>query len=592
MEPQRPINKPIPPTSAQSQLGGKHLLVFVGLGVAVLLIIAGGVRWLLPNGNSTNPQIEQNKNTTQQEQETQFLGLVKYISITAPAIKIIPQVSYQATIRVLNIGTITDGQFKDKTLALALYEHGNTNSTSTYGNTNSTHRVQTYAYFISDKTGKPIAWDKNFFHDNSYCYNNKYCGEADIKKLLGLTNSLQQNLDFLPKEFSLAKYIYADDQKTLFSISDSLIVPDISPSLVSPIGQTETGLQIVRAKAGRASETVLSTISYYIVLPFGKMIQIFPEPDFVNTDDVPQLTWTVGTKSVASYRYGHYAYGWQDCYDGISADQLQSILVQSGTTIKGDAVYEVKAQKHSGVYKCLHEKTKRYVYNGTTQEGAYQDTVSYVDFISSHPMFFWKHPYGDLIAFVRSDVVPAAEKAKPVIYLYPEKSEKVSVKVSPLGGFLKTNPDYGNGWVLEATPDGVITNLKDGKQYPYLFWEGGKEGVVETPQQGFVVAKSDVSSVLENKLSQFGLNKQERDDFLEFWVPKLSRAPYYFITFISRSEINRVSPMSVYPQPDSIIRVLMDYKPLTQLISVESLNIISTERKGFTVVEWGGIIRD
>ena len=164
--------------------------------------------------------------------------------------------------------------------------------------------------------------------------------------------------------------------------------------------------------------------------------------------------------------------------------------------------------------------------------------------------------------------------------------------MSPIGGFLKTDPDYGNGWVVDATPNGVITNLNDGKQYPYLFWEGGKDGVVETPTQGFVVAEGDIPSVLENKLSQFGLNKKERDDFLEFWVPKLSRAPYYFITFVSRSEIDRVSPMSVYPQPDTVIRVLMDYKPLTQPVSVEPLNITSTERKGFTVVEWGGIVRD
>ena len=307
---------------------------------------------------------------------------------------------------------------------------------------------------------------------------------------------------------------------------------------------------------------------------------------------MPQLTWTAGTKSIASYFYGQYAYGWQDCYDGISADQLQSTLVQTGTTIKGDSVYEVDAQKYPKVYQCLHEKTKRYVYDDITQKGTYQDTVSYTDFIQSHPMFFWKHLYGDLIAFVRSDVVPAAEKAKPVLYLYPQKTEKVSVQVSPIGGFLKTDPDYGSGWVVDATPNGIITNLKDNKQYPYLFWEGGKDGIVETPKQGFVVAKDDIPLVLNDKLSQFGLNKQERADFLEFWLPKLSRAPYYFITFISRSEIDRVSPMLISPQPDTIIRVLMDYKLLTEPFSVEPLLITPTERKGFTVIEWGGIVRD
>ena len=46
--------------------------------------------------------------------------------------------------------------------------------------------------------------------------------------------------------------------------------------------------------------------------------------------------------------------------------------------------------------------------------------------------------------------------------------------------------------------------------------------------------------------------------------------------------------MSVYPQPDTVLRVLMDYKPLTQPVPVERLNITSTERMGFTDVELYG----
>lgn len=590
MEPQQPINQSIPPTPVQPQPSGKNTPMLVGLGVVAFLIAAVGAWWFLQNRNYSNHQAEQTQNTTQQQQATQSQGLVKYVSVATPAMKIIPQKTisraiYQATIRVLNVGTITDGQFKDKTLALALYE---------YNNPNPTYKVGTYAYFVSDSTSNLIAWDKNFFHGNSYCHED--CEEAHIKKSLGFTDDLQHNLDFLPKEFSREFFrgekITANDHKTFFYVESGLAAPDISSISVFPAGQTETGWQIVRVNSNSASKTVLPATLYYIVLPFGKMIKILPEPDFANADGVPQLTWTEGTNLVASYRYGRYVYGWQECYESISADQFPSTLVRTGTTVKGGSVYEVDAQKYPKVYQCLHEKKKRYEYDPTTQKGTYQEVISYADFVPSHPMFFWKHPYGDLMEFVRSDIVPAGEKAKPVIYLYPQKSEKVSVKVSPIGGFLKTDPDYGSGWVVEATPNGIITNLKDGKQYPYLFWEGGKDGIVETPKQGFVVAKGDISSVLENKLSRFGLNKQERDDFLEFWVPKLSRAPYYFITFITRSEIDRVSPMSVYPQPDTVIRVLMDYKPLTQPVFVEPLNIASTERKGFTVVEWGGIIRD
>jgi len=581
IQPQQPIGQPIPPSPVQPQQNTKTKPILVGLGVVVLLVIAGGVWWMSQKGTLQNSQNEQSQNT-QQEQQTQTQGLIKYGSIATPALKTIPLPNHQATVRILNVGIFTEGQFKDKNLALALFE---------YANTNPTYGVSSYAYFVSDNLGNPIAWDKNFVHDQGFYGMGDDIPEERLKDFVGLADNLQQNLTFLPKEFSTAKNIMAKDNKTIFSILDSLVAPDISPSSVSPVGMTETGWQIVRKADLNTGNTVLPPVSYFVVLPFGKMIQISPEPDFVNADDVPQLSWTVGTKPVASYRYGQHAYGWQDCYDGISSSQLQSTFVQTGTTAKGDAVYEVDAQKHPKVYQCLHEKTKRYVYDETTKKGTYQDTVSYSDFIQSHPMFFWKHPLGDLVAFVRSDVVPPAEKGKPVIYLYPQKSERVSVKVFPLGGFTKTDPDYDNGWIVDATPDGKITNTKDGKDYPYLFWEGGKDGVVETPVQGFVVAKNDISSVLNAKLSLFSLNKQERDDFLEFWVPELSSAPYYFITFISRSEIDRTAPLSIYPQPDTVIRVLMDYKPLTESISVKPLIITPTERNGFTVVEWGGIFR-
>lgn len=401
---QQPISQSTPSTPVQPQPSSKNMPMLVGLGVVVLLIAVSGALWFLQNRNSANPQTEQSQNTTQQQQATPSQGLVKYGSIAKPAMKTIPQASYQATIRVLNVGTITDGQFKGKTLALALYEFDNFSFAG----------VQTYVYFISDSTGKPIAWDKNFFHDSGYdtsdCddpsnYDRYKCGEAQIKELLGLTNNLQQNLVFLPKEFSLQrKIITANDHKSLFFVSGNLVAPDISPRSVSPVGQTETGGQIVRVNADSTSKTILPTISYYIVLPFGKMMEIFPEPDFANVDDAPQLKWMVGTKSVAHYDYGRHASNWNYCSNDISADQLQSTLMQTGITIKGDSIYEIEAQKYPKIYQCLHKKTQRRTHDNATHKTTYQDTVSYVNFISSHPMFFWKHPYGDLIVFVRDDV--------------------------------------------------------------------------------------------------------------------------------------------------------------------------------------------
>ena len=47
-------------------------------------------------------------------------------------------------------------------------------------------------------------------------------------------------------------------------------------------------------------------------------------------------------------------------------------------------------------------------------------------------------------------------------------------------------------------------------------------------------------------------------------------------------------PLEVNPKPDTVIRVLMIYKPLNKKIKVKEQKIITPERKGFTLVEWGG----
>lgn len=50
----------------------------------------------------------------------------------------------------------------------------------------------------------------------------------------------------------------------------------------------------------------------------------------------------------------------------------------------------------------------------------------------------------------------AAEKAKPVIYLYPTKKQDVTVSVSPEGGVTESIPEMGKAWKVTAWPDGKI----------------------------------------------------------------------------------------------------------------------------------------
>ncbi|HEU5114337.1 MAG TPA: hypothetical protein VFT82_01065, partial [Candidatus Paceibacterota bacterium] len=256
------------------------------------------------------------------------------------------------------------------------------------------------------------------------------------------------------------------------------------------------------------------------------------------------------------------------------------------TQAGGATVYEPDGQTYQASYECLYQKTQKY-----NEQGERYFPYSFDVFETRHPIFFYVDAHGAIVPFVSREIVPPAEKAKPVIYLYPTKTTEVHVALNPDGGFTKTVPLYGSGWDVIAKPSGALTNVARGAAYPYLFWEGGGAGVTPTPEKGFVVSKSDVPSFLVKTLAEFGLNQKEIGDFTDFWVPKLSTAPYYFITFVDRADIDRTAPLSVTPAPDTVIRVLMDYRPLDKKISVEPLPISKTERQGFTVVEWGGVLR-
>lgn len=180
-----------------------------------------------------------------------------------------------------------------------------------------------------------------------------------------------------------------------------------------------------------------------------------------------------------------------------------------------------------------------------------------------------------------------AEMGKPVIYLYPQETTQVSVNVVPTNGISVSEPAIGRGWNVIANPSGQLFNLANSKSYPYLFWEGFASNF-RTPSEGFVVAKADVKKLFDEKLAILGMNDKETADFEEYWLPKLSEKPYYFITFVSQADLDKYAPLTVSPKPDSVIRVFFDYKGLDRKTTVVEQKLTPVTRSGFSVIEWGG----
>ncbi len=176
---------------------------------------------------------------------------------------------------------------------------------------------------------------------------------------------------------------------------------------------------------------------------------------------------------------------------------------------------------------------------------------------------------------------------KPVIYLYPTTEQQISVKLTFDGKIASSYPEYNNGWEVIAHPDGTLFNLGDNKEYSYLFWEGLLYNNSWDITEGFVVAGKDTKDFLQNKLSLIGLTPKEYNDFIDYWLPIMQGNEYNLITF-ANEEYEQQVHLSINPNPDSVLRVFMVYKPLTSKINITPQQLKTFNRTGFSVVEWGG----
>ena len=152
-----------------------------------------------------------------------------------------------------------------------------------------------------------------------------------------------------------------------------------------------------------------------------------------------------------------------------------------------------------------------------------------------------------------------------MIYLYPEEVTDCTVTVD-YSPFTYTYPTYNDGWEVTAYPDGRLINKADGTEHYYLFWEGGARPLWDF-ESGFVVKGSDTESFLREKLAYLGLTPREYNDFITYWVPKMQNSPYNLIMF-AEEQYEELAPLTVTPEPDSVVRVHMVYLPLDEPIEI------------------------
>jgi len=341
---------------------------------------------------------------------------------------------------------------------------------------------------------------------------------------------------------------------------------------------------------GCRGASCFQTNGFFVFRPDGTFLRYYYQPDFSPKD----IVWDSEMSTTQTYSYRTRTGCGNEFvdYESIVSPQFlnEKDFVVAGYNKLGDSIYVLKDTDHPLLIEFYenYEKTFTYLYYEMGWSG-YKLPLSRQEFLDSQPLFLWHDPFGRLIRFQNINFLPPFA-CEPVIYLYPTTTQEISISVKPRGEMTNSVPTYKTGWNVIVDPNGKIHDIALQKTYPYLFWEGWSL-IFPLPKDGFVVAEPDIHDFFLDTLPKLGLNDKETYDFINIWEPKFKSSLYYFITFHDQDFIDYFAPIEVFPQPDTIIRILMDYKPLDEPISVRPIDIRTPQRQGFTVVEWGGLVR-
>ena len=114
-------------------------------------------------------------------------------------------------------------------------------------------------------------------------------------------------------------------------------------------------------------------------------------------------------------------------------------------------------------------------------------------------------------------------------------------------------------------------------------------------EDGFCVTGSDTAEFLKDVLSKIGLTDKEANEFIVYWLPRMQDNAYNLISFKgvdTDDEYNSDFALKVTDEEgneaESVLRVMMVWKALDENIDITPQEFEGFERKGLTVVEWGG----
>lgn len=430
-------------------------------------------------------------------------------------------------------------------------------------------------------------------------------------------NTITTNLDkLLPEEkekiLLSQKYFLGD---TTIIVVDSVGLP-IKYSLTTPAN--------IKNYQDKLVQYEIDLKNYQDQLTQYQKKQITQYPQYPNSVNLPNMGFD--SKNIINQNNYNFFKDYQTAIPGACASTLNSKIININEndleqigTVYNLPLYRLKDTKHQLYSMAFNNKMEYYNQNPSTWYDINKEIVkpTLEEYIKSNPLLFVKDYWQRWVALGEFDIRLPGGCGKPVIYLYPTIPTAVTVKFQAPIQFTTDIPKYADFWKVMANPNGTLVNLKpeltDCSQidfhkkgseyakeacqtntYPYLFWAGNiiSENY-PTIDKGWIVDQNNLNGFLQSKLNEIGLNNQEKNDFISYWLPEMltKNTPFYRISFLQTNDLNLLFPMTVNPIPNTIFRLFLDYIPLTEkpekIPTPQTLDRLV--RNGFTLVEWGGL---
>lgn len=174
---------------------------------------------------------------------------------------------------------------------------------------------------------------------------------------------------------------------------------------------------------------------------------------------------------------------------------------------------------------------------------------------------------------------------KPALYLYPEQEMTVEVRLGPKGRITRTIPPYREKWNVRVQKNGRIE-----RRYRYLFYEAELSTPVALPEEGWCTSRKELRRWMDVHLKRLGLNREEAKDFRAYWLKNLSGSRYWVIRLVRPEVVEDQLGLHIQPRPRSLLRIVLHFSPSDRMVKLREPETGKFERKGFTVVEWGGVV--